>query len=66
MNKYQKQIYKIAKWSYKATQKNSNVDETFKKHYRGIKRYYSEELWYELKQAQNFYYYCFNRKALIR
>jgi hypothetical protein len=38
MNKYQKQIYKIAKWSYKAVLKNSNINETFDKHYKGIKR----------------------------
>lgn len=66
MNKYQKQIYKIAKWSHKAVLKNSNTKETFKKHYRGIKRCYSDESWYELKQAQNFYYYCFNRRVLER
>ena len=58
MNKYQKQIYKIAKWSHKAILKNSNVKETFKDHYIKIKRCYYMESFEELKQARKFYMSC--------
>lgn len=54
MNKYDKLLYKIAKYSHVAVLKNSNCKDEFLVHYRKIKFAYKRETYDYLKDILKF------------